>query len=371
VSGSRKSSDVVIIGGGVIGCNIAWELAKAGVHAQVIERRELAREASWASAGIISPPSPRYGSRADLALRSFKQYPALIEEVESITGLSSGFARSGEVELAQPGVAGSLGETIEWQNANGVTAELLDAASLREREPAISDAFAEGIFTPDAGSLILSRMTTALARAAEMRGASIVEHTPVLAIESESGSATGVRTFDGVIPAGTVVIAAGAWSKTLGESLDYRIPTVPVKGQMVAIADPPIPLRSVIAGGGGYFVPRADGTVAIGATEEHGAGFDTNVTLAGVAWLTDVIRNVTPSLVDGRLAATWAGLRPGVEGGEPIIGRLPHLDNVWVATGHFRSGALLAPATAKALANSITSGQIDPILTPFDPARFA
>jgi glycine oxidase len=186
---------------------------------------------------------------------------------------------------------------------------------------------------------------------------------------TERGRATGVRTFDGVVPAGAVVIAAGAWSRSLGESIDMTIPTVPVKGQMLAIADPPIPLSAVLAGGGGYFVPRADGTVAVGATEEHDAGFDTSVTPAGVAWLTALIGRVAPSLLEGRLDATWAGLRPGVEDGEPIIGRVPHLDNVWIATGHFRSGALLAPATAHALATSITSGRIDPLIAPFDPAR--
>jgi glycine oxidase len=371
VSRSEQAAEVVIIGGGIIGCGLAWELASAGVRATVLERRELAREASWASAGIISPPSPRYGKRADLALRSFKRYPELIAEVEEATGLSAGFVRSGEIELATAGSSAALRETFDWQVAHGISAELASADDLRTLEPAINNEFSEGIVTPDAGSLMLSWMATVLARAAETRGATIVDHTPVMAIETANGRATAVRTFDGVLPAGAVVIAAGAWSRTLGDSIDYRIPTVPVKGQMLAIADAPQPLRRVIAGGGGYFVPRANGTIAVGATEEHDAGFDTSVTPAGIAWLTDLIGRVAPSLLQGRLDATWAGLRPGVEDGEPIIGRIPHLDNVWVATGHFRSGALLAPATAQALAASITTGQLDPILMPFDPARFA
>lgn len=365
----ERTPEVVIIGGGIIGCALAWELAKTGVASRVIERREIAREASWASAGIISPPGPRHGSRAELALQSFLRYPSLIAEVESITGQSVGYVRSGEVELATDETVSALRDTLGWQLSHGLSVEMIDAAAIRDCEPAVHPSFAHGIVSEDAGSLVLSRMAAALARAATMRGASIVEHTPIGGIVAERGRATGVRTFDGIVPAGTVVIAAGAWSRTLGESIDFSIPTIPVKGQMLSIADPPIPLRSVIAAGGGYFVPRADGTIAVGATEEHDAGFDTGVTPAGVAWLTDLVRRVAPSLLEGRLHDTWAGLRPGVEDGEPIIGRVPHLDNVWIATGHFRSGALLAPATAQALAASITSGQTDPLLAPFDPAR--
>ncbi|HYI14073.1 MAG TPA: glycine oxidase ThiO [Thermomicrobiales bacterium] len=365
----ERSSEVVIVGGGIIGCALAWELAKAGVTTRVLERREIAREASWSSAGIISPPGPRHGTRAELALRSFLRYPALIAEVEAITGHSVGYVTSGEIDLATDETGDALRQTFEWQKTHGLAVEMIDGPNIRDREPAIQPDFVHGIVSSDAGSLILSRMAAVLARAASLRGASIVEHTPITGIVVDRGRATGVRTFDAVIPAGAVVIAAGAWSRMLGESLDFSIPTVPVKGQMLSIADPPIPLRAVVAADGGYFVPRADRTIAVGATEEPDAGFDTGVTLAGVAWLTDLVGRVAPSLLEGRLHDTWAGLRPGVEDGEPIIGRVPHLDNVWIATGHFRSGALLAPATAQALAASIISGQPDPLLAPFDPVR--
>ncbi len=369
VNRHERSAEVVIIGGGIIGCALAWELAKTGVSARVIERREIAREASWASAGIISPPAPRHGARAELALQSFLRYPALIEEIEEATGQSVGYVRTGEILLASDDSLEALHDTLEWQREHGLSVELIDGKAIRAREPAVHSDFAHGIVSDDAGSLVLSRMAAGLARAATTRGASVMEHTPIAGIVIEGGRATGVRTFDGVVPAGRVVIAAGAWSRTLGESIDFNIPTVPVKGQMLSIAEPPVPLRSVIAGGGGYFVPRADGTIAIGATEEHNAGFDTGVTPAGVAWLIDLARRIAPSLLEGRLHETWTGLRPGTEDGEPIIGRVPHLDNVWIATGHFRSGALLAPATAQALAGSITSGQPDPLIAPFDPAR--
>lgn len=365
-------ADVTIVGGGIIGCTLAWELAGRGLRVELLERRQLAREASWASAGIISPPSPRYGTKREIALRSYRRYPALIDAVEDATGIDVGYVRTGELELGTEDRRAAFRDALAWQRENGMQVEWLDsAADIRAREPALEGEETCGIFATEAGSVVLARLTTALARAAALRGAIVREHTPVLGFSTTRGRVVGLRTFDGERPIGSVVIAAGAWSRTLGDALDMSIPTVPVRGQMLAIADPPIPLRGVVAAGGIYLVPRADGTVAVGATEEHEAGFNTSVTPAGVAWLAERIESVAPSLNRGKLAATWAGLRPGTDDGDAIIGRVPHLDNAWVATGHFRSGALLAPATAEALADAIVDGTTDAALAAFDPARFA
>jgi glycine oxidase len=363
------SPEVTIIGGGIIGCALAYRLSRDGVSTRLLERRDLAREASWASAGIISPPAPRYGSRTELALRSYSLYPDLIREIEQATGVSTGYVATGEIEVAGDENRRLLEDTLAWQRANGMQVELLDRQALHDAEPALHARFSLGLFARAAGSVVLGRLAAALARAAQQRGASVHEHLPVTRIVVDGSRATAVETFEGRHTTGAVVIAAGAWSRTLGESIDFTIPTVPVKGQMMALADPPIPIRAVIAGCGGYIVPRADGTVAVGATEEHDAGFDTRVTPAGIVELSGIVERVAPSLAHARLAATWAGLRPGTTHGEAVIGRVPHLDNVWIATGHFRSGALLAPATADALAASITSGQLDPVLAPFDPAN--
>lgn len=368
---SASSADVAIIGGGIVGCALAYDLARQGVAVELFERGEVGREASWASAGIISPPGPRHGTRAELALLAFRRYPHLIAAVQDATGISVGYVPSGEIDLGTEATAATLRETMQWQQAHDMDVEWLDARQLREREPAARDTFTCGLAANEAGSVVLTRMTRALARAAEQRGAKLREHVGVTGIRTAHGRATGVDTFDGEQPAGAVVIAAGAWSRTLGHALDFDIPTVPVRGQMLAIAEPPIPIRAVLSGGGGYLVPRADGTIAVGATEEHDAGFDARVTPAGLAELSALIERVAPSLAGGRFVDAWAGLRPGTEHGEALIGRLPHLDNVWLATGHFRSGALLAPATSELLSASIISGQVDPRLAPFDPARFA
>lgn len=370
--GQTGLRDFTIIGGGIVGATLALELSRHGLSVELLERRELAREASWASAGIISPPSPRYGTKLELGLRAYRRYPALIAEVQDATGIDVGYVHTGEIEFGPEANRERMRAALEWQTENGMQVEWIDsAAELRDREPVLMLDEGCGFYAAEAGSVILSRLTTAIARAAALQGALIREHTPVLGINVSQGRVASVQTFEGEHTVGAVIIAAGAWSRTLGDSLDVSIPTVPVRGQMLAIESPPIPMTSVVAAGGIYVVPRADGSIAVGATEEHDAGFDTGVTPAGIAWLTERIEALAPSLNQGRLSATWAGLRPGTADGDPIIGRVPHVENAWIATGHFRSGALLAPATAELLTASIISGDSDPVLQPFDPARFA
>ena len=367
-----SSAEIVIVGGGIMGCALAYDLTARGAEVLLLERRELAREASWASAGIISPPSPRYGAKAELALRSYARYRGLVQEVEDASGIATGWTSRGIVNVATSENEAALRETLRWQQAQGLNATWLDAVALYEHEPALrAGAFTGGLFNADASSLLLGEFARGLALAASRRGATVREQCAVLDIEASGGRATGVRTVDGTIAAGTVVIAAGAWSRQISGAVGGPIPIRPVRGQMLAIANAPVPVNGVIQGLGGYLVPRADGTVAVGATEEHDAGFVAEVTPAGVAWLIDLIDRLTPSLKDGRLVATWAGLRPASDDDELVLGKIPALDNVWVCSGHFRAGALLAPGTSEVLAESILSGKIDPSLAPFDPGRFA
>ena len=376
--GKTSSAEVVIVGGGIMGCALAYDLASRGVEVLLLDRRELAREASWASAGIISPPSPRYGTKADLALRSFQRYRGLVSEVEEISGIATGWVNRGIVNVATEENDAALHETMRWQQQQGLDAAWLDLDALRRREPALypndqsnGDLITGGLLNVQASSLLLGEFARGLARAACARGATVREHAAVLNIEKSGSRATAVRAIDETIQAGAVVIAAGAWSRQFSGAVGLSIPTRPVRGQMIAIADAPIPIAGVIQGMGGYLVPRADGTVAVGATEEHEAGFVAQVTPAGIDWLVALIDRLTPSLKDGRLVSLWAGLRPASDDDELIVGRVPDLDNVWICTGHFRSGALLAPGTSELLAESIVSGSVAPQLAAFDPGRFA
>lgn len=367
---SSGSPDVIIVGGGIVGCALAYDLTSRGATVVLVDRRELAREASWASAGIIVPPDPAMGARLPMALQGYRRYPDLVREVEDLTGIDTGFNRSGELMAGTAGDTERLRDLGRWLSEQGIPTHWVEGDDLRELEPALHDDLTVGLVTPDTASIRLGQFSTALAHAAAARGAVIREMTTVTGVLHESGRAIGVGTTDGPIMGGAVVVAAGAWSGQILDSTDVSIPTYPVMGQMLSIVDAPVPVRHVISAGGGYVVPRADGSIAIAATVDIEAGYETRVTPHGVAWLVDLIRRVAPALEQGTLASTWAGLRPASGDDELIIGRLPHLRNVWVATGHFRTGALLGPATSLWLAQSIVEDRTAPELLPFDPARF-
>ncbi len=364
----RQMNEVVIVGGGVVGCAIAYELARRGTTATLVERGPIGREASWASAGIVSLPNRpnMLPERIEITRRSLGRYPGLVDELEERTGVSIEYRRPGEIIVAVDEEQATVERTrAEWQRSNGFAIEDLDLGAARAREPALPSALTAAWYIPDVGSLSLYRLTQALAMAAAGLGATILTGTPVAAIQQRGAKVTGVRLADRTIAADHVVLATGAWTRFLGETADVHLPTKPVKGQLVAFSAPVRP-RHVLAGHGGYARPRVDGTTIVAATEED-AGFDRRVTGDGVAWLLELTRTICPSLLAGELVESWTGLRPGTDGGEPLIGPVASVEGLWVAAGHFRTGAKEAPATAELVATSIIEGRVDPLLAPFAP----
>lgn len=362
------SSDIVIVGGGIIGCATAYELARRGSAVTLIERGPIGREASWASAGIISLPNrPNMRpERVEISRRSLKRYPGLVEEIEERTGIAVEYRRPGEMTVAVDDEhAIEERARAEWQRSQGFAIEELDLQSARSREPALPPDLRAAWYIPDVGSLSLYRLTQALAMAATALGATILAETPVAAIEQREERVTGVRLADRTISASIVILATGAWTRLLGDTVGVHLPTKPVKGQLVAFRAPLGP-KHVLAGHGGYARPRVDGTTIVAATEEE-AGFDRRVTGDGIAWLLELTRTICPSLLAGELVDSWTGLRPGTDGGEPLIGPVPGVEGLWVAAGHFRTGAKEGPATAELVATSIVSGRVDPLLAPFSP----
>lgn len=363
---------IVIVGGGVIGCALAHYLTRAGALVTLIERQRLAQEASWATAGIISAPlAPTIAiDRARLELRSAELFRGLVEELRETTGIAVEYNPTGELLVAlSDAEAEALHEAIPWQRNLGLPVEWLDGDDARRREPALGPGVRGGIWVPTVASLRGHRLTLALARAARLRGATIVEETPVDGLLTEGERVVGVRTRAGEFRADATVIAAGAWSALLGATIGLAVPTQPVRGQMLALADPEPPLRHIVAGGGGYLLPRADGSVAVAATVDP-PGFDTRVTTQGLAWLANLVQAVAPALAGARVIETWAGLRPASPDNAPIIGRAPGHDGLWIATGHHRNGILWAPITGELLSRAILTGEIPPELAPYDPARF-
>lgn len=365
--------EVAIVGGGIIGCAVAFELARKGRRVAVVERGAIGAGASGASAGIIAPPSHKGtpAVRVELTARSLSAYPWLVAVLQDEVGFDVGYRQWGELLVARDeNDYTRLRALLSWQEDLGFDSEWVDAAELRDLEPVLPEGLLGAMLANDAGSVNVQRLTRALATAAAGRGALVLEYTPALGVVAGGGRVTGVRLPDGTLPAAQVVLATGAWTTRFGLELGQPLPTVPVKGQMLAIGGLTQAPHHVIGGAGGFLVPRTDGTVAVGATEEE-AGFNTRVTPAGLRALVGLVEALGPGLLGGEVIATWAGLRPGTPDREPIVGLVPGYDNLWVASGHYRTGVQLAIGTAEVLVASLLAGAPDPLLAPLSPARFA
>jgi glycine oxidase len=365
--------DAVVIGGGAIGCATAYFLARQGASVTLLERAELAGEASGAAAGMLAALSDEGGDRGpafrSLCLDSLALYAELLPELES-TGIDLRYRRSGVLHLAlSEDDAAHLKRRFEAQENIPSGMRWLEDAEIAEEEPEATPAAVAALLSPAEHYLDPQRLVLALAALARRHGAVIETDAPVLGFKRHGGSLVAARTPAGEVSAGVFVIAAGPWTALIARRLDSYVPVKPMRGQMLALAGPGAPLRRIIWGERAYLVPRENGLTFVGATVED-VGFRKRTTVAALRRLRRGAAQLVPGLGMARLVSAWAGLRPGSPDGLPMIGLLPGWTNVWVATGHFRNGILLAPITGRLIASSIGDGRPGPALAPFDPGRF-
>jgi glycine oxidase len=368
--GERR--DVLIVGAGLIGLGIAYELAKEGISVRVLDAHAPASSASWAAAGMLAPYTEALEGEAFEAacVRSLEAYPGFAAEIEERTGVDVRLRRDGIVEAAYDDAAAArLQAHVAALAARGVAAEWHDRAGALELEGVLGAGCIGVALVHGEGQVDNRALGRALRAACEGRGVRIDVGIEALALECGDGGVRGVRTKSGFIGAAVVVNAAGAWSGVLaGVPLEARVPVVPIKGQMFALAVPPYLIRRVLWLPGAYAVPRSEGRLLVGATVED-AGFDLRVTAGGIRTVLDAALDALPMLRDFAICETWAGLRPGSPDGVPFIGATA-LEGYLVATGHHRNGILLAPLTARLVADLILGrGDGDPAL--FSPRRFA
>jgi glycine oxidase len=364
-------ADAAIIGGGIVGCATAYYLARAGASVVLLERGRIGEGASGAAAGMLAPlcEAKQAGPYMDLLVAALRDYSTAAPNIEAASGLPTGYRKSGILRTA---FTGEEAERLEaaaclYEQA-GLPYRRLTPEQARSAEPGLNPDIRAAILSPDEGQIYPRAATAAFRRGAELAGARLCEFAEVTGIETESGRAYGVRVADGVVEAETVVLAAGAWSPLVGEGLDIPVPVMPVRGQMAAVRNLPVAVRHVLYSFGGYAVPWPDGRLALGATMEE-AGYAARTTLEGIEQVLGGARRKLPGLRHAELDATWAGLRPGSADGLPLLGAAPGLENLWLATGHFRSGILLGPYTARLLAKSIRAGSLAPELEEFSPGR--
>jgi len=365
--------DVVIVGGGIIGCSLAFHLARRGARVVLVERGRIGTQASAAAAGLLVPLAEARGPDAflDLALESLRRYPGFAEELGDLSGVDVELVPTALLRVALDGAeSAELHRRLAWQLALAPGAVWLDAAQVRGYEPAVGPEVIGALYYPDALHVSAPRVVAALARAAARAGAELREGVEATGFLHERARVTGVRLADGTLSAGHVVIASGAWAARAGGWLNFSLPVFPVRGQIVALRALPAPITHILFSAIGYLVAKPDGTVLVGATEED-AGFAADVTAAGLAALLAAVARLVPGLQAAPFVRAWAGLRPGSPDRLPLLGPLPGWSQISVASGHFRNGILLAPATGALMAEAILSGGLPDRLRPFDPGRFA
>ncbi len=359
-----QSHDIVIVGGGVIGLAIAYALVREGLGPIVLDRSQLGREASWAGAGLIPPESRPDVLNPSIALRSYsaRLFPAWSEALREETGIDIGYRSTGGVDVALTDREDqSLRNAAGRWRSEGIVFERLAPSDIMRVEPALSRELRSAYFLPDRAQVRNPRFLRALCEAVSRRGGQLKPWSPVESFKIEKSRIVAVRTSEGDIPCRTAVMAAGAWSGRLLEQLGLHAPTPPVKGQIVLLRGERCLLHRIVEHGKNYLVPRDDGRILVGATEEN-AGFDTRPTACGARDLLDEALRLCPVLAQATVEATWAGLRPGSIDSKPYIGTAPGFDNLFVATGHKRAGLQLAPGTAEIVADLVLDRRprIDP-----------
>lgn len=369
-------SDCIVIGGGIIGLTSAYELACRGARVTLIDQQKTGQEASWAGAGMLPPGDAQTDSRDLKALTRFthSRWPTLTHQLFESTGIDNGFLPCGGLRILADDASTDtredfVNEVSSWRE-QGVTASELTAHDHLRFEPKLTDQIATSLYLPDFCQVRNPWHLRALRVACENRGVDFREGESVRVIERYGTAQVEIRTERNRFQATHCVVAAGAWSAQLLSESNFPIPVEPVRGQIVLLkTDHPV-LSHVVECGKRYLVPRGDGRLLVGATEEW-AGFEKRNTAVGVRSLLDFAISLVPSLKDATIEKCWSGLRPCCSDRLPIIGPIPDRENIIIATGHYRFGLHLSAATGHVVGQLITGEPLDVRMDDFACSRFS
>ncbi|HZE49547.1 MAG TPA: glycine oxidase ThiO [Jatrophihabitantaceae bacterium] len=364
-------SDVIVVGGGVIGLGIAWRCAQRGLGVTVVDPSP-GSGATWTAAGMLAPTTElHYGEQALLALglESARRYPAFVAELEDATGIEVGYRRDGTIVAAWDAAdLAGLRDLQEFGRTLGLTTELVTGRELRRLEPALASGLPGGLIAADDCQIDNRRLHDALVIALERAGGRLVRERAA----SVSGDRVTLATGD-VLPAATVVVAAGAWTGQLDGVPAGAVPVHPVKGQTLRLrqsgdAQLRHVVRGVVRGSPVYLIPRTNGEIVVGASSEE-AGFDLSPRAGAIYELLRDAQALVPVLGEATFGEVSTSLRPGSPDNAPMVGPTS-VAGLVVATGHYRNGILLAPVTADGVAELIADGALPDVLAPFTPSRF-
>src|SRR5215470_4567548 len=365
-----KTYDAVIAGAGIIGASIALELAETGLRVALFDAHEPGREASWASGGMISPAPENAGMIPfmPMSLASVALYPDFIRRVEAASGTTVGYRQKGAIDVLLDGnIQEEVSTVVALQHGVGLRAEALTSERVRSMEPALTEDTQAAIFRPDEASLNTRAFSDATLKAAQHQGVEIHAHNGAKALWKESNRCKGLTLEKGQVAAKWTIVAAGCFSARIDGVAPYA-PLQPAKGQMIALRCESVQIEHILWLEHKYLVPQRDGRIIAGSTIEY-TGFDHDVTAGGVELILREVMRMVPGLASARIEETWAGLRPDSPDHLPIIGPTD-LEGLLVATGHFRSGILLAPVTARLIQEWITKQKVSLDWSRCSPMRF-
>jgi glycine oxidase len=364
-----SSTQVAIVGGGVIGACCARAAAQRGLEVTLFAPGPDPRAASSASAGMLAAQiEPADMALLPLAVRSRDLYESLASELKDSTGIDIGFQPIGIATVAfEEDRAAALIDVVADQRQAGLRCDWLEATELHERWPGVAPQAVGALFAPEDGALDPTALVRALLADVRQRGV-VVEPEPVSGVSTAGGRVMGVTTASSSRPAEQVVIAAGAWSPSL-VGLPRHLPIEPVRGQLLATAWPESLPPMILYHGHKYILQRQTEAI-LGSTMER-VGFDSGTTPEGLADIRRIGEQLCPALAHARQRRAWAGLRPVTPDGRPILGPDPDLTGLWYATGHGRNGILLAAITGEIIADLMTSGRTEHEITPLAVSRFS
>lgn len=366
---------IIVVGGGVIGLSVAWRLARAGASVTVLDRGTPGRGAAWVAGGMVGAVAESSFENDPLvayARESLARFPSFIEELVADSGMSVPLDLGGIlVTVLHADDAPEVRRVYEHRRDAGLPVEWLTGAEVREREPMLSPRVRAAMWMPGEGQVEHRAMLTALVAACRNAGATVRADAAVGGMRVSGGSVTGVVAGDEEIAGDRVVLCAGAWSGGIEGVPPSCVGTLhPVKGQIIALrADVRYPISRVVRTRGAYIVPKADGRVLVGATQED-MGFDVTPTAGPVMELLAHAWEALPCIYELPIDAVEAGLRPGTHDHMPLFGPT-EVDGLFACTGHFRHGILLAPATADDACDAIVGGTMPERCARFSPERFS
>lgn len=374
MQGTVPSQDCLVIGSGVIGLGVAWELALMGLRVTVLERdRRCGEGTSSAAAGMLaaSVEAAAPGPFFELCRTSSLLWESWAGSLEEESGVDCEYDRCGLLRVTcSADLLPALEARRDWQLSEGIAvSETLSGVRLHEEVPGLSSEVVAGLLYPLEGQVHSHRVVEALEVACRRAGVRIETGFDVATLDLNGGGAGVVASDNRRLQADCLVLAAGPWSGRWLSELGVQVAVEPVRGQIAAVDQPRASMRRIVFGDHGYVLQKRSGLTLVGATEEM-VGFAGWPTLAAFHQLARVAGELVPSVASAPYSHTWAGLRPYARGG-PLLGRTPVSARVLLATAHHRNGILLAPVTAKLIARAVVEGADPKELLPFSPGRAA